>query len=166
MRAGRLVRLARILCPRPMSEQPRHCIKCGREVGPEESICEVCNRAGMATPAASQYHGTMVVAIIAGVAGLAIWASLAMRGVGPYEARVIGFEPAPPGAVEVTVEVRNLGTARGYGKCQLRAQDAAGDVLRAQALSAGPLEGGASGTFSSRISGLGEMPDAVTVSCS
>jgi predicted nucleic acid-binding Zn ribbon protein len=147
--------------PRP----PRHCIKCGREIGPDESICEICNRAGMATPSASQYHGTMVVAIIAGVVALAIWASLAMRGVGPYESRVTGVDPAPPGAVEVTIEVENLGTARGYGKCQLRALDAAGSTLRVQPISAGPLEGGASGTFAARISGLTQLPDQVTVSC-
>lgn len=148
--------------PRP----PRHCIKCGREIGPDESICAICNRAGMATPSASQYHGTMVVAIIAGVAALAIWASLAMRGVGPYEARVTDVVPAPPGAVEVTIEVENLGTSRGYGKCQLRALDAAGSTLRVQPVSAGPLEGGASGTFAARISGLAELPDEVMVSCS
>jgi hypothetical protein len=147
--------------PRPA----RHCIKCGREVGPDESLCEVCNRAGMVAPSASQYHGTMVVAIIAGVVALAIWASLSMRGVGPYEARVTEMQPAPPGAVAVTIEVRNVGTARGYGKCQLRALDGAGRTLRVQPVSAGPLEGGASGTFSARISGLAELPDSVTVSC-
>jgi hypothetical protein len=147
------------------SRAARNCIKCGREIGPDESICEVCNRAGMATPSASQYHGTIVVAIIAGVVGLAMWASLAMRGVGPYEARVLDVQPAPPGAVEVTVEVENLGTSRGYGKCQLRALDAGGSVLRVQALSAGPLEGGGSGTFSQRIAGLAEMPAEVAVSC-
>ena len=147
--------------PRP----PRHCIKCGREVGPDESICEICNRAGMATPSASQYHGTMVVGIIVGVVALAIWGSLAMRGVGPYEARVLAFEPAPPGAVEVTVEVTNLGTSRGYAKCRLSALDGAGSVLRVQPLSAGPLEGDATGNFTQRISGLSELPDAVTVSC-
>jgi hypothetical protein len=119
----------------------------------------------MATPSASQYHGTMVVAIIAGVVALAIWASLAMRGVGPYQATVVGFEPAPPSAIEVSVEVTNLGTARGYGKCQLRALDAGGGVLRVQPLSAGPLEGGGTGTFSQRISGLTELPDEVAVSC-
>jgi hypothetical protein len=144
---------------------PRSCIKCGREVGPDESICAVCNRAGMATPSASQYHGTMVVAIIAGVVALAIWGSLAMRGVGPYEARVLEVQPAPPGAVEVTVEVENLGTARGYGKCQLQALGSGGRVMRVQALSAGPLDGGGSGTFSQRITGLTEVPDSVTVSC-
>jgi hypothetical protein len=147
--------------PRPM----RRCIKCGREVGPDDSLCEVCNRAGMVAPSASQYHGTMVVAIIAGVVALAIWASLSMRGVGPYEGRVTDVQPAPPGAVEVTVEVENLGTARGYGKCQLRALDAGGTPLRVLPLSAGPLEGGATSTFRATINGLAEMPDRVTVSC-
>ena len=143
----------------------RNCIKCGREIGPDESLCEVCNRAGMVAPSASQYHGTMVVAIIAGVVALGIWGSLSMRGIGPWEAGVTSVQPAPPGAVEVTVEVENLGTARGYGKCQLRALDAGGSTLRVQPISAGPLEGGASGTFSARISGLTELPDRVTVVC-
>jgi hypothetical protein len=43
---------------------------------PDESICEVCNRAGMATPSAT-HHGTIVVAIVAGVIIMAIAASLA-----------------------------------------------------------------------------------------
>jgi hypothetical protein len=145
--------------------RPRHCIKCGREIGPDDSLCEVCNRAGMVAPSASQYHGTMVVAIIAGVVALAIWASLSMRGVGPYEARVTDVRPAPPGAVEVTVEVENLGTARGFGKCQLRALDAGGGTLRVQPLSAGPIEGGERGTYAARIAGLSEMPDEVSITC-
>lgn len=147
---------------RPM----RHCIKCGREIGPDESICAVCNRAGMATPSASQYHGTMVVAIIAGVAALAIWASLSMRGVGPYQAQVLSVIPAPPGAVDVTLRVENLGTARGSARCQLQALDAAGNLLRAQPLQAGPLDGGASQTVTQRLPGLSAQPDRVAVVCS
>ena len=53
----------------------RSCIKCGRQIGPDETICEVCNRAGMATPSATQYHGTIVVAIVAGVIIMAIAAT-------------------------------------------------------------------------------------------
>ena len=48
----------------PARSDERRCIKCGREVGADESICEFCNRAGMATPSASQYHGTVAVAIV------------------------------------------------------------------------------------------------------
>ena len=94
---------------RPTPRPPRHCLKCGRQIGPDESICEVCNRAGMATPSATQYHGTMAVAIIAGVAGMAIWASLAMRGVGPYQAEVLSVTAGPPDAAVVTFTVDEPG---------------------------------------------------------
>jgi predicted nucleic acid-binding Zn ribbon protein len=145
---------------------PRHCYKCGREIGPDESICEVCNRAGMATPSASQYHGTMVVAIIGGVVGLAIWGSLAMRGVGPYQASVQAVAPDAPDGAVVTLRIRNEGTSRGFAKCRLQALDASGRVLRSRSVIAGPLEGGAAGTFSERIPGLPELPASVTVGCS
>jgi predicted nucleic acid-binding Zn ribbon protein len=148
--------------PRP----PRHCIKCGREIGPDESICEICNRAGMATPSASQYHGTMVVAIIAGVVGLAIWGSLAMRGVGPYAAGVQAVVPDPPDGAVVTYRVANEGTSRGFAKCQIQALDDAGHVLRSRSVVAGPLEGGAAQTFSERIPGLPDAPASVTIRCS
>ncbi len=144
---------------------PRHCIKCGREIGPDESICEVCNRAGMATPSASQYHGTMVVAIITGVIGLAIWATLATRGVGPYQANVVSFAPAEGDAVAVTVQVSNQGTNRGTPICRLAAQDAAGVELRSAGLSTAQIDGGGTATFSGRIPGLAQSPASVVVSC-
>ncbi len=144
----------------------RQCIKCGREVGPDETICEVCNRAGMATPSASQYHGTMAVAIIAAVAALAIWASLSMRGVGPYTAEVLSVEPASPGGASVSFRIENEGTARGFAKCQLRALDASGRLIRARSVVAGPLEGGANQTFAERIPGLASQPSSVTIACS
>jgi hypothetical protein len=120
----------------------------------------------MATPSATQYHGTMVLAIIAGVAGLAIWGSLAMRGVGPYAASVEAIvADAPDGAV-VTFVVTNEGTSRGFAKCQLQALDAAGRLVRTRSVVAGPLEGGASRTFTERLPGLPTLPASVTVGCS
>jgi predicted nucleic acid-binding Zn ribbon protein len=150
----------------PDLRPPRHCYKCGREIGPDETICEVCNRAGMATPSATQYHGTMVLAIIAGVAGLAIWGSLALRGVGPYAASVQAIVPDAPDGAMVTFVVANQGTSRGFAKCQLQALDASGRVVRTRSIVAGPLEGGASGTFSERMPGLPTLPASVRVSCS
>jgi predicted nucleic acid-binding Zn ribbon protein len=151
---------------RPDVRPPRDCYKCGREIGPDESICEVCNRAGMATPSASQYHGTIVLAIIAGVAGLAIWGSLAMRGVGPYTASVEAIVPDTPDAAIVTFVVVNEGTSRGFAKCLLQATDASGRVLRSRSVVAGPLKGGATGTFSERIPGLPTLPTSVRLTCS
>jgi len=151
---------------RPDLRPPRHCYKCGREIGPDETICEVCNRAGMATPSATQYHGTMVLAIIAGVAGLAIWGSLAMRGVGPYTASVQAIAPDAPDGALVTFVVTNQGTSRGFAKCQLQALDTTARVLRTRSVVAGPLEGGASRIFSERMPGLPTLPASVRVSCS
>lgn len=147
--------------PRP----PRHCIKCGREIGPDETLCEVCNRAGMVTPSASQYHGTMVVAIIAGVVGLAIWASLAMRDAGPYAAEVVRVTQAGQDAAAVTVRVENQGTGRGTPNCRLEARDADGRPIRSASVETAQIEGGASATFEGRISGLARVPDSVVASC-
>ena len=148
--------------PRP----PRHCYKCGREIGPDESICEVCNRAGMATPSASQYHGTVAVAIIVGVVGLAIWASLAMRGVGPYQAEVVSVEAGAPNAAVVTFTVENQGTARGSATCRLEARDANGYPVRAASVSTGQIDGGQKETFTDQIDGLPQLPASVVATCS
>ena len=94
------------------SPQLGRCIKCGREIDPNESLCEVCNRAGMTTPSASQYHGTVAAAIVLAVIGLAVAASLSLRGVGPYEAEVRAVTPADPGyaiTYAVTNRARRLG---------------------------------------------------------
>lgn len=143
----------------------RHCYKCGREIGPDESICEVCNRAGMATPSATQYHGTVAVAIIAGVVGLAIWASLAMRGVGPYQAEVVSVTAGAPNAATVTIQVENQGTARGSATCRIEARDVNGFPVRATSLTTGQIEGGQTGTFTDQIDGLPQMPASVVASC-
>ena len=143
----------------------RHCYKCGREIGPDESICQVCNRAGMATPSASQYHGTMVVAIIAGVVGLALWGSLAMRGVGPYQAQVLDFSAAGGDAVAVTVRVENQGTGRGTPTCRLEAHDADARPIRSAGLETAQINGGQNATFVGRIPGLSQLPASIVVSC-
>ena len=147
------------------SRPPRNCIKCGREIGPDESICAVCNQAGMATPSASQYHGTMVVAIIAGVIGLAIWASLAMRGVGPYSAEVLSVQAGGPNAATVRFTVENQGTSRGSATCRLEARDANGFPVRATSVTTGQIDGGQTETFTDQIDGLPQLPASVVASC-
>lgn len=149
----------------PRADEARHCIKCGREVGPEETICAICNRAGMATPSASQYHGTVVAAIVLAIAGLAIAASLSMRGVGPYEAEVLGIQPADPGYA-ITYAVTNEGTKAGRAKCQLAAFAADGRQLRTTGVVTSQIAGGTSAELTEAIPGLEVEPASVTVSCS
>ncbi|MGH2357199.1 MAG: DUF4307 domain-containing protein [Candidatus Limnocylindria bacterium] len=144
----------------------QRCIKCGREIGPDETLCEVCNRAGMATPSATQYHGTVVVAIVAGVAALAIAASWSLRGVGPYAAEVTGLAPAAPAGYEVTLSVTNEGTRAGRAKCQILALDTSGARLRTRSVVIGPVEGGQTLTVTETIAGLVQEPASVTATCS
>lgn len=147
-------------------EEPRRCIKCGREIGPDETICEVCNRAGMATPSASQYHGTVVAAIVLAVAGLAFAASLSLRGVGPYEARLVGVGPGDPIGYAITYAVTNEGTKPGRAKCQLVALGADGEQLRTVSTVTAQIAGGAGAELTETIPGLESEPTDVTVRCS
>lgn len=148
-----------------MSAETRNCIKCGREIGADESICEVCNRAGMVAPSASQYHGTVAVAIVLAVAALAFAASLSFRGVGPYAAQVNEVHPADPGW-SITFAVTNEGTRAGRAKCQLVALGDAGERLRTRSAITLPIEGGATTEQTETIPGLQVEPTEVTVSCS
>lgn len=148
-----------------MSAETRNCIKCGREIGADESICEVCNRAGMVAPSASQYHGTVAVAIVLAVAALAFAASLSFRGVGPYAAQVNEVHAADPGW-SITFAVTNEGTRAGRAKCQLVALGDAGERLRTRSAITLPIEGGATTEQTETIPGLQVEPAEVTVSCS
>jgi hypothetical protein len=151
--------------PAPSHEQ-RQCIKCGRDVEADASICEVCNRAGMATPSASQYHGTVAAAIVLAVIGLAVAASLSLRGVGPYSAAVDEVTPAERGGYTITYAVTNEGTKPGRAKCQLVAIDDAGRRVRSLNTITDQVAGGATSRLSETVPGLEEEPADVTVTCS
>ena len=143
----------------------RHCIKCGREIGADESICEFCNRAGMVTPSASQYHGTVVLAIVLAVVGLAVAASLSQRGIGPYVAEVRSIDPADPG-YSFTYVVTNEGTAAGRAKCQIIALGPNGERLRTKSTVTVQIAGGESAEHTEAIPGLEEEPASASVRCS
>ena len=143
----------------------RRCYKCGREIGPDETICDVCNRAGMATPSATQYHGTIVVAIVAGVVIMAIAASLALRGIGPFSAQALEWTVDPPDGVIVQVQVANEGTKPGRAKCELSALDPSDRVLRDWSALSPQVPGGGTITFEERIPGVPAPPASITVSC-
>ncbi|MEP7040711.1 MAG: hypothetical protein ABI864_03960 [Chloroflexota bacterium] len=147
--------------PRPR----RSCIKCGRQIGPDQTICEVCNRAGMATPSATQYHGTIVVAIVVGVVIMAVAASLSLRGIGPFRGEALRWDADPPDAVVVELQVTNEGTRTGRAKCQLTARDGSNLVLRIRSTVSPPVDAGRTVTFTERIPGLPQAPASVGVDC-
>lgn len=149
-----------------MTAAARHCIKCGREIEPNETICATCNAAGMATPSASQYHGTVAAAIVLAVILMAVAASLSMRGVGPYAAEVRAVEPGTTAGYAVTFAVTNEGTRPGRAKCQLVALGDAGQRLRTKSTITDEISGGGTAEETEQLPGLEERPADVTVRCS
>jgi hypothetical protein len=147
-----------------MSDAVRHCIKCGREVGPDESMCATCLAPGMVAPSASQYHGTVAVAIVLAVAALAIAASLTLRGIGPWSASIDGAE-ANSGSVAVTLTVTNEGTASGRAKCRIVARGDTGQVLRTRNYVTSAISGGTTSRVSESVPGLEAVPESLDISC-
>lgn len=148
------------------SARTRQCIKCGRDIAGDETVCELCNRAGMVTPSATQYHGTVAAAIVLAVAALAVAASLSLRGVGPYTSEVRGVVPGEPVGYAVTYAVTNEGTKPGRAKCQLVALGHAGERLRTRNSITAQIAGGQTTELTETIPGLEQEPADVKVSCS
>jgi hypothetical protein len=149
----------------PAFGTPGRCLKCGRPIDPEDTMCEICNRAGMTSPAATQMHGTVAVAIIGAVAGMALVAGALVGGVGPFAGSVQTVGPLAEAEVVVTVEVVNEGTREGRARCELTAMDDVGNpVARTVALSP-PIPGGGALPFDAPIPGMTADPARVVVRC-
>lgn len=147
------------------ASERRACIKCGRAIDAQETVCEVCNRARMATPSATQYHGTIAAAIVLGVAALAIAGSLSMRGIGPFTSSTLSVEPSPLGGVEVTVAVVNEGTRAGRATCRIVAADAAGRRIGTASTVTDSLDAGERLVFAQRLAGVQDPPERISVTC-
>lgn len=79
-----------------------------------------------AAPSTTQIHGTVMLAVLAGFVALAVLLWLSVRGVGPFEARVLETRPAGD-KTAVTVEVTNKGSKPGHGKCRIHRLSEFGD---------------------------------------
>ncbi|MFL5792540.1 MAG: hypothetical protein ACJ742_21405 [Actinomycetes bacterium] len=49
------------------------CLRCGTRVPWGQSVCRRCNPAGLPAPSPSQYHGTVMLAVLVGVAALVVF---------------------------------------------------------------------------------------------
>lgn len=141
------------------------CLKCGRPIDATETMCEVCNRAGMVAPAATQMHGTVAVAIIGAVAGLAILAGVLVGQPGPFAGAAADVGAVTATGVEVTVEVTNNGSREGRARCQLTAVDADGMEMAQTVVVSPPIDAGTRETFAATIPELTADPARVEVLC-
>jgi predicted nucleic acid-binding Zn ribbon protein len=144
--------------------EPTHpCVRCGRRIPLDQAMCEFCNPLGLSQPATSQAHGTVFLAIAAGVVALAVIGRLALAGVGPFHASVANVAPTADG-LAVTLTVRNDGTSEGSSTCRLTEASRNGTGPSAIVLTP-HVKPGQSLTFTSIVSTLGTTVVPLAVEC-
>ena len=148
----------------PVAALRHPCVRCGAPVDPDVALCERCNPLGLADPAASQVHGTVLLVLGIAVLGLAVLARLAVAGVGPFEARVANVAADPP-ALVVTLSVHNAGTAAGRTTCRIFDPTEAGIGPQAAFVQTPIVRPGETVSFSKVVTELGPEARPLAVEC-
>jgi hypothetical protein len=145
------------------AELTHGCARCGAPVPPGVGLCEQCNPLGLRDSAASQVHGTVVIAVLVGFVLLAILARLAITGGGPYAATVDDVVTSGTG-LAVTVTVTNEGDGEGQTTCRLQDPSQLAGGLDAFVLSP-RIPAASTATFTSVVQEFGPTPIALIVEC-
>jgi predicted nucleic acid-binding Zn ribbon protein len=144
--------------------EPTHpCVRCGRAVSLDESLCEFCNPLGLSQPATSQAHGTVFVAIVGAVVLLAVAGRLALSGVGPFRGEVTSVTPSATG-LAVALTVHNAGSKEGSTTCRITETARAGTGPAAVVLTP-HVAPGQSLTFSTSVEEFGTTVLPLAVIC-
>ena len=156
------------LAPTPGTSAPKPqthgCIRCGAPVPLDVGLCERCNPLGLKDPSASQVHGTVFIAVLVAVVGLALVGRLTLAGVGPFGGTLVGAVPDGKG-LAITLAVTNQGTTAGQTTCRLTDPKERSGGGSAFMLSP-PVEPGATVTFTKTVAELGDTVRELTVECS
>jgi hypothetical protein len=151
--------------PTTISPPATHgCARCGAPTTIDRGLCEECNPLGLKDVASSQVHGTVFVGVLAAIMLLAVFARLAVSGVGPFPAGVTSVLPSGEG-LEVSLTVTNSGTAAGQTTCRLSDPSRRG-VGRTAIMLSPRIEPGESVTFSRQVTDFGATPLQLAVECS
>ncbi|MFN2545617.1 MAG: hypothetical protein ABR600_13760 [Actinomycetota bacterium] len=121
------------------------CARCGTEIEAGTYLCPRCReeegpsvtgplrlkppsdleaRAGrwpswMSKPSPVQYHATVMITVFLVLAGLAAFAFLSHRGVGPFTGRAVRVTSRPPSSLAVEAVVRNRGSKAARANCRI-----------------------------------------------
>ena len=126
-------------------------------------MCEFCNPLGLAQPAASQVHGSVVLAVGAAVVILALIGRLILTGVGPFDARIANVAATSSG-LELTLTVTNHGSRGGATTCRVHDTSILGDNTSVFVLSP-QIDPGATVTFVRQTQVLGTEIRTLAVEC-
>ena len=140
------------------------CVRCGAPVAIDVGLCEECNPLGLRDVSASQVHGTAFIGVVLAIIALALFARLAVSGIGPFTPD-LATVASDGDALAVTLTVTNHGRSAGQTTCRLtdpldRSGGGAGFVLSPQ------IAAGETLTFTKRVTGLGSTVRDLAVECS
>jgi hypothetical protein len=127
-------------------------------------MCDHCNPLGLKQPAPSQAHGTVLLAIVGAVVGLAILGRVALSGIGPFKGEIGNVVAVPPG-LAVTVTVTNLGTSAGSTTCRVYDPSSPGLGPDAAFIVSPRIDPGTTISFSKEVSALGSAVRPLAVEC-
>ena len=150
--------------PVPAGELTQGCVRCGATVPLGTAMCENCNPLGLKQPAASQAHGTVFLAIVGGVIGLALLGRFALSGIGPFTGQIGNIVSVPPG-LAVTLTVTNHGSSAGSSTCRVYDPASAGLGPEAAFIVSPRIDPGGTISFSKQISQLGSSVRPLAVEC-
>ena len=148
-----------------VAEELTHgCVRCGKQIPIDESMCENCNPLGLKAPAASQAHGTAILGVAVAVVVLAVLARLLIADVGPFSSSVAGVVPDPNG-LRVSIAVSNAGSSSGTTTCRLEDPSLGGIGPQSVFVQSPEVPGGGSVTFDVVVAMFGSTPLELTADC-
>ncbi|MFL5756020.1 MAG: hypothetical protein ACJ77N_06935 [Chloroflexota bacterium] len=151
--------------PTPTPVFTHGCVRCGAEIPLEEAMCERCNPLGLREPAASQVHGSVILAVGAAIVFLAVLARVSVAGGnGPFPASITSVRPDQAG-LAVTVTVTNDGRSTTSTTCAISDPSLPGIGPETASIQTPRIEPGQTLTFDRVVTSLGTEPRTLAVNC-
>lgn len=151
--------------PVPAAPEPMHgCVRCGARIPIAESMCERCNPLGLKAPAASQAHGTVLLAIAGAVVLLAVAARVAVSGIGPFTTQVADVT-ADPAGLRVTIALTNTGSSSGGTTCKIADPLKRGIGPETAYVTSPQVPAGGTVSFEAVVTTMGTEPRPLSVEC-
>lgn len=148
---------------RAKPEPTNACLRCGRPIPIEDSLCDLCNPLGLKQPAATQVHAIAAGGVVFFVLVLAVLAQVGLRGVGPFSGSITSVAGSD-GGLAVTIAVANEGTKAAATTCRVvdaeRTAGGPGQIVQTPVVPAG-----GSLTFTATVTALGSTVRALAVDC-
>ncbi len=119
----------------------------------------------MVRPSPVQYHATIFVTVALVLVGLAVWAFISHRGVGPFDAGVRSRGDYDRGSQTIVVAVTNQGSRTSRATCTFRALDGSDVPIGTATVLTDPIPSHASADVTYVFRGLSTQPAAFDTVC-